>query len=1558
VKTAITTLDGCSPQALGWGAGIVAAGNDRIVRFWDGEGHFLNEYDYTSDASVREFTCASFNPSGESVVLGNFNCFFVFAWHPRDREWREACRKNVDNLYSVSALAWKADGSRLVLGSLCGGIDMFDACIRRARYRGTYEFTYVSLSQVIVKNLNDGARIVLKSTVGFEIQKINIFQERFLVAHTPDSILLGDLVSCKLSEIPWMSSGDEKFYFDNPSVCMIFKAGELSLVEYGSNELLHCARTEHMSPHMISVRITDPVAGAAGPDRHVKCMAYLLDLQTVRISDMLNNTNVGTISHDSRVDWLELNPGAEKLLFRDKRRQLHLYDIASQSRTTLLNYCNYVQWVPGSDVVVAQSRQKLCVWYSIEAPDRVTVHEVKGDIEEIERSNGRTFVVVDEGINTVEYELDEALINFGSCLDRRQFAHAVDILEELPLTPETEAMWRQLADVATEEFCLPVAERCYAVLGDVSKARYLHKMNRIVQDNEQAGGFQHHQVQAKMAILQKQFGRAEAIYLEKNEIEEAMSMYQELHKYVESIRLAEKKNHGNVLQLKNQYLQWLLSTQQEDKAAELQEQEGNPKKAIELYLKAGMPAKAAQVVLQHNVPCSPRICAACQAAGMHDKAGELYERMGLVQQAMDSYRRGHAYTKAVELAKQKTPALVVQLEEEWGDWLVSQKQVDAAINHYIEARHAQKAIEAAMNARQWYKAEQLLDNAKDPDFTAPYYEKLAAHYAQARQFDQAQRAYLRTHKPDLAVQMYIEHNQFEKAHKVAKDNMSEAERSDLYINLAKKLEDEGKLNVAEQMYIMVKECDLAINMYKKREEYEQMLRLVSKYRKDLLTDTYEHIAQVYEMKGNLKQAEHYYVEANMWTSAMMMYKQLEKWDDAKRVAKQHGGNAAFEKVVLAQANETLKTQGSDAGIQLLAKHGLVEIAVDYALEHGNFQQAFDLANSAAKQKLPDVHLKKAMALEDDERLKEAEEEFIKAGKAEEAIHMYTHQRDWASAMRVAEIYDRDAVPEVMCAQAQELAESQGNYAHAEKLYLQASKPEKAVQMYRQKNMRQDAIRVCRKHCPRLLSELMDEPGGGGGLGGEGHTSLEDLLSTAKVFEETGSFGRAIDAYLAVNENMTTDHDQLEEVWENAVRLAMKHATERYQDVVSVVAKRLMNIQRFEQAAELYEGIEAYREAVNCYLAAESWEKARVLAQQQVPDLLGHVEEQIKNDLVARGKGDELVMKGDVASALKMYASGGEWQKCLALAEKSAPRLLPHYLIQNAKVLVNDHSYVEACQLLVRYNPPQSVECFPLYRAIASEMLSSKGLDPVSSTQILRELFMRLFKSTSMYVTPKQIVEEGDETTKEFGNLALTSHLFTIRGTCKERNEEKLAAKCSVALCRYCTELPVDRVFYEGGKGCKDVGWLNMAFFFFNRYLDFVDAIDDPDNVNIDNADFMNTDIPSPYDVDIPESHFYGNEVVEDIRDLVLGWSVDQSVKHEMDERECDSCGGKTYCAGLTCHKCKFKAEPCSVTGWPVRRATRVECSNCSSGANRDDWNQYLHLFKTCPWCGVPQNPSY
>lgn len=43
-----------------------------------------------------------------------------------------------------------------------------------------------------------------------------------------------------------------------------------------------------------------------------------------------------------------------------------------------------------------------------------------------------------------------------------------------------------------------------------------------------------------LAILNKQFSKAEALYLEKDEVDKAIELYQEIHKWEDSLRIAEK----------------------------------------------------------------------------------------------------------------------------------------------------------------------------------------------------------------------------------------------------------------------------------------------------------------------------------------------------------------------------------------------------------------------------------------------------------------------------------------------------------------------------------------------------------------------------------------------------------------------------------------------------------------------------------------------------------------------------------------------------------------------------------------------------------------------------------------------------------------------------------------------------------------------------------------------------------------------------------------------------------------------------------------------------------
>jgi intraflagellar transport protein 172 len=481
-------------------------------------------------------------------------------------------------------------------------------------------------------------------------------------------------------------------------------------------------------------------------------------------------------------------------------------------------------------------------------------------------------------------------------------------------------------------------------------------------------GTDYYLVRCKMALLSKDLKGAEIELLNHGKVDDCINMYQKLFKHDEAIRVAEESRHPDTIEMRQAYFQYLLDSSQEERAAELKVRECDFHQAINLYMKGGTPGKAAQVILDNNiqqpVALLDSVATALTRAGMHDKAGDFYERLNELQRALDSYIRGNAYRKAVELARKCFPGRVVELQEQWGDYLVGQKQIDMAINHYIEAKVYQKAIEAALSARQFAKALQLVDAIdSEGDSARPYYRQLARHYDESRQYDLAERCYISAGQHQIAVEMHTKLGNWEVAHKIAMSYMSEGEVTLLYINQAQKLEAKGSMKEAEKLYLAVQEKDLAINMYKKHRRFDDMVRLVQDHRPDLLKETHQFLAQTLEMEGSLKDAEHHYVEAQEWHSAVSMYRSNELWDDAIRVAKFHGGINACKRVTIA----LLMAVGVVEGSKYLTKHGLVDAAIEHATENGAFDMALELATNNLPKKLPEIYLKHALFLEDDER---------------------------------------------------------------------------------------------------------------------------------------------------------------------------------------------------------------------------------------------------------------------------------------------------------------------------------------------------------------------------------------------------------------------------------------------------------------------------------------------------------------------------------------------------------------------------------------------------------------
>ena len=94
-----------------------------------------------------------------------------------------------------------------------------------------------------------------------------------------------------------------------------------------------------------------------------------------------------------------------------------------------------------------------------------------------------------------------------------------------------------------------------------------------------------------------------------------------------------------------------------------------------------------------------------------------------------------------------------------------------------------------------------------------------------------------------------------------------------------------------------------------------------------------------------------------------------------------------------------------------------------------------------------MHYRYAMALEDEGRYPEAEREFLKAGKAMEAVQMYIHTQDWDAAESVAQNHCQEGLTQVLVARAAKSVEAQ-DYATAESLLLRAHKPEAIINHYK------------------------------------------------------------------------------------------------------------------------------------------------------------------------------------------------------------------------------------------------------------------------------------------------------------------------------------------------------------------------------------------------------------------------------------------------------------------------------------------------------------------------------
>ncbi|XP_068618701.1 intraflagellar transport protein 172 homolog [Battus philenor] len=1460
---------------------VVGSCDGRISIYEAQRGALLRSLEPQLPPDRRDFVAAVASPSGQTIAFGVFDGCLV--GEVKESGNIELSQLNIPNLYATRALAWSGDGTKLVLASQTGAVIQLEAVLRRWVWRDSVEVQHVSPRQLILSRLaKDAPPLTVTSKHAPEIFNVRfIGNDWYAVCRTSSTLILCDIARGLTSEITWSGSG-ERIYAAVGGACLLHRAGELSVVEYGLDKVLHTVRTERVNPHVLSVRVNEGPTHSA--DR--KHLAYLLDKQTVAVLDLVTGVQVGQWWHEARVDWLELNESARLLLFRDTRRTLTLLRLDTADKECIARNVSFVQWIENSDAVVAQTQSHLLIWYSAWEPGCVETVECEGGVA-VQVSARR---VILEGGQLPFIQLDEHRLAFNSALGGGDLDTCASYLEGVGGGADVTALWRQLADTALATNHIQLAAKCYRGAGDEARSLFLDNAVQLAAtegDGDVLAGLSSPLVQAELCILAGELSEAAELYVKRaGQPRLALDMYRRYDMWPEAVAIAEKHFPGETADIKQRYMDYLMSTGRVGEAGELLAGGGDVRGAVRLWLRGGRVRRAAAALLAHTALL--RDDELLHAVHTHlvqeewwELAGELSEKKGDTKTAVEYYAKGNNYARAVQLAREACPSQVTELEGAWGAWLVGARQAGAAVPHLIEAGDTRAALNAALRAHLYKKAFQIVQVIEDKESIKEQCEQLGDHYISTQDWDTAEKVLTSCGMADRCVKAYNAAGRVVDGLRLAASHLTEEETKNIYLPLAEQLREEGQLRKAEQIYIGLGEPDEAISMYKEASQYEAMLRLVAAHRTSLLEATRRHVAQALHASGDLRAAETYYIQAGDWKSAIQMYKSSGQWENAERVARAHGPGAAQQQVALQWA----ATLPPPAAARMLAARGMAAVGARWALQAHRWDLASELSEVGGGLSRREVARHEAAALAEEEP-ERAEAAYLRAGAPEDAVRMWLERGHHQRALHIAETHAQHLVEEVLVEGARAAAE-RDDLAQFETLMIRANRPSEVVQHYKDLEMWEDAARVAREYLPDSAEPVP--------------ATVPPLLQRAADHADRGEWWEAIQLLLGASAAGAAG---------GAARLAERAALR----AARLARDHLEGTQRRAAADMLAERFNAIGQN-------EVGEQLRVALTEVDEDTAPETgtsveqEEEIGASTVLRGKEAEVGSEGE---ALERLARAGQWARCLAHAGRRAP----HYALRHAAHLFNTHSRTEGVDIESDEVPEalsQALETLRQYLVNDGDV-NIQGSDAALAKAVCSELLVRVSAAPKALQALKDagavmLAAGADDRSLQAIALLMGLHV------------PQISSKVARAMPRYTDIIVADVAFLQCGLCMRSEGasGAREAFVFLNHCLDLAEAADDDALQLLDYTDFECTDWPrNPL---LFESSCIQGAPLEELREWVLSVSMDQTVDQTLPLD-----GRGMYAASVAAD------EPCCViTGHPL--GSRLVTFSNGRCANREWWSR-------------------
>ena len=1564
----------------------------------------LNTIQCSTDQSIIDCSYISIHPSGKILLLASYNQINLFQLSSSNT-YNYISSVQLLNLYSVTSMCWNTAGSHITISNCTGAIDTYEINLKKLKLKYGISVNYTSLSSILItqdnhneNENNQQLQLNMASSSNSDIHSVTVHNKSYIVALTSNELLVGNLLNNLQSCVPYdftafntQQYNSIRYNFNNDNVVMFYVNGELYIVQLGDNQVVTSIHTEHYNTHLLSVR--EQLTNNTIHKNKLLLLAYVLDLYTIRIIDVYSSKPVSTITSTVPLDWLTLNHTATKLLYRTTSNILYVYDVQLQQQVLLLSNVSYVQCIPDSDVCVVQSLSTCYIYYNTSSihtmNDTVVKHSIdNGEICDIIATGQQTNIVIEHSStgHTTHIKLDHNLILFNTINESTDLYYAANLLESLTTNGSKQinlaTMWLNIATIAYKQYLFDICIRAYIALDDQSKVQYMQYLSTLYQRSNSDKS--HYTIQIALAIYEKQYKRAELLFIQYNMIHECIHMYITVLQWDTALTLAQQYSTTSIHnQLQQQYLQYLVSTNQYAVAAGVEEKSNHIPHAIELYLQGNYFANACQLLVKHKIMSNDKLfVGVLDVLNKHDcyeLMGDLYMSVNQVQSAYDIYLHGNIYVKAIELARQHYGSAVVELNERYGDYLLHDTQYELALQYYIQAHRYIKAMNICIEYNMIDHAINLLPNLESAQQTQ-YSKSIAQYYQQQQNWDQSELYYVQAGEIDQLVQMYIQSQQWSRVYKLTTEHSTQIDMSHINTLIStqiNKLIDSKQYQHAELAYTELHQYDQCIQMYRQAKQYDQFMKYMQQYKHDEVDGALVYIGNEYKRDKNYKSAEQQYITCKRVDLACTMYFELKQYDDCVRLCKLD--NTQLQCIIPQFINNN--TISINELIRLLVRHKLFDICIDQLLSSTQYDTAVLIIQSLnSPDRLSVVYSRIGEQCENHGEYSTAEQYFLLANKPSECIDMYLHQHMYDQAIQIAQQYQPDKLQLIQHRSAQ-YHHSNMNYTQAELMYVAAGQYDQAIQMYRDNNQTDDALRLAQKYNPSLMNELqggnssnnnnpMHQPqynihSRANSAAGSNNTSNYQVNSVKQLQNDVAQlvmqkqYESAIDRMITYEPNTNDDNSTLCDLYQYCIQLTNQYTHGRLHNVTLAIVNKLQQSGQVELAGTLLVTSELYNDAIELYIKYDKYDLARGIAKQECPGMLTYVDTKYQQYLLSTNNHGELSTVNP-SVAIELAVKQGNWNEVYRIAIQFNQQ--SKYAAIQCAALIKDNKLIHALNILTQYGIECNTNNFIVYERLASDLFASKLMD--NNTNVLNELKNML----KLLCHELHELDSDSIHTQQFTTLYNLTCYTLLYDTLKQQSPptppiNELCMKLSITLLRYTQVIPVDKAYYNAGLSCSLLSdHSNDTFIYWNRYIDICDRIVDHSNIyDIDNTEFQSSDLPRLTDIPLPNKLYYSDDSVnDDVREYILNHAMSshKSIK-QLSHTQCIQCHQSMVASNMQCNVCEHRYQQCIVSGMPLIQSASIHhCTACNQPADRHAWNIYVKLFQQCPVCMTPAQPSY